>query len=105
MSQIIPDATVKTYLNQVKLKLRWFNSRNLTCHLLSTQSPKLYLKYLTLKSTDGFPESRLCFSSNDWPDPIPALFFYLRLPWKMLLDLRVGSKLLFLAFNQSRAIF
>lgn len=64
MSQIIPDATVKTYLNQVKLKLRWFNSRNLTCHFfLSTQSPKLYLKYLTLKSTDGLTKSRSFYPS------------------------------------------
>ena len=35
MSQIIPAATVKTHLNQVKFKLRWFSARGLTHHFLS----------------------------------------------------------------------
>lgn len=38
MSQIIPAALVKTHLNQVKLKLRYFSHRDLTYHFLSSHT-------------------------------------------------------------------
>lgn len=55
MSQIIPAATVKTHLNQVKFKLRWFSARGLTDHFLSEQ------KCLTLKPSEHFPGSQLFY--------------------------------------------
>ena len=55
MSQIIPAAAVKTHLNQVTFKLRWFSARGLTHHFLSEQ------KYLTLKPSEHFPGSQLFY--------------------------------------------